>query len=120
MSKTVSLMLAGALAVAGLGLTIDQGEARHRDRSGFSFGFTYGDPYPYYPRYHRTYPREYYYAYPAPRRYVYQPAPRRAYRGDWGAHVAWCYDRWRSYRQSDNSYQPYNGPRRECRSPFFG
>ena len=33
-------------------------------------------------------------------------------------HVAWCYNRWRSYRESDNSYQPYNGPRRLCRSPY--
>ena len=33
-------------------------------------------------------------------------------------HVAWCYDRWRSYREADNSYQPYNGPRRRCRSPY--
>ena len=34
------------------------------------------------------------------------------------AHVAWCYDRWRSYREYDNSYQPFNGPRRQCRSPY--
>jgi hypothetical protein len=34
------------------------------------------------------------------------------------AHVSWCYDRWRSYRASDNTYQPTNGPRRECISPY--
>ncbi len=34
------------------------------------------------------------------------------------AHVEWCYDRYRSYRASDNTFQPYNGPRRQCRSPF--
>ena len=34
------------------------------------------------------------------------------------AHVAWCHNRWRSYRVSDNSYQPYNGPRRICVSPY--
>ncbi|WP_274626837.1 BA14K family protein [Arvimicrobium flavum] len=34
------------------------------------------------------------------------------------AHVRWCYDRWRSYRASDNTYQPYNGPRRQCLSPY--
>ena len=39
--------------------------------------------------------------------------------GDWSAHVAWCHDRWLSYRTSDNSYQPLHGPRRECRSPFW-
>ena len=37
-------------------------------------------------------------------------------RGD--AHVQWCYDRYRSYRASDNTFQPYNGPRRQCRSPY--
>jgi hypothetical protein len=34
------------------------------------------------------------------------------------AHVEWCYNRYRSYRASDNTYQPYNGPRRQCRSPY--
>ncbi|WP_333826340.1 BA14K family protein [Pararhodobacter sp.] len=33
-------------------------------------------------------------------------------------HVDWCHNRWRSYRVSDNSYQPYNGPRRVCMSPY--
>ena len=33
-------------------------------------------------------------------------------------HINWCHDRWRSYRVSDNSYQPYNGPRRICTSPY--
>lgn len=33
-------------------------------------------------------------------------------------HVRWCQDRWRSYRVSDNSYQPLNGPRRACVSPY--
>ena len=30
------------------------------------------------------------------------------------AHVQWCYDHYRSYRAWDNTYQPYNGPRRQC------
>ncbi|PWL18999.1 BA14K family protein [Falsochrobactrum shanghaiense] len=34
------------------------------------------------------------------------------------AHVQWCYDRYRSYRASDNTFQPYNGPRRQCYSPY--
>ncbi|WP_028034704.1 BA14K family protein [Chelativorans sp. J32] len=34
------------------------------------------------------------------------------------AHVQWCYNRYRSYRPSDNTYQPYNGPRRQCVSPY--
>lgn len=35
-----------------------------------------------------------------------------------GSHVSWCYDQYRSYRSSDNTYQPYNGPRRQCYSPY--
>jgi hypothetical protein len=34
------------------------------------------------------------------------------------AHVQWCYDHYRSYRASDNTFQPYNGPRKQCRSPY--
>ena len=35
------------------------------------------------------------------------------------AHVNWCSNRYRSYRAYDNSFQPYNGPRQVCRSPYF-
>lgn len=47
-------------------------------------------------------------------------APRRTYRVYRGAdaHVRWCYERYRSYRSSDNTFQPYNGPRQQCRSPY--
>ena len=48
------------------------------------------------------------------------PAPR--YRGGYGgygnAHVEWCYARYRSYQDWDNTFQPYNGPRRQCISPY--
>ena len=30
------------------------------------------------------------------------------------SHAQWCYDHYRSYRAYDNTYQPYNGPRRQC------
>jgi len=40
------------------------------------------------------------------------------YRGGGSAHVQWCYNRYRSYRAYDNSFQPYNGPRRLCYSPY--
>lgn len=40
------------------------------------------------------------------------------YSGGGNAHVQWCYDRYRSYRAYDNTYQPYNGPRRQCYSPY--
>ena len=34
------------------------------------------------------------------------------------AHVDWCHARYRSYRSYDNTFQPYNGPRRQCISPY--
>lgn len=43
---------------------------------------------------------------------------RPALRAYGNSHVSWCYDRWRSYRASDNTYQPLNGPRRQCVSPY--
>lgn len=35
-----------------------------------------------------------------------------------GSHVQWCANRYRSYRVSDNTFQPNNGPRRQCNSPY--
>ncbi|WP_377292895.1 BA14K family protein [Rhizobium sp. SG2393] len=35
-----------------------------------------------------------------------------------GSHVAWCQNRYRSYRAYDNTFQPYNGPRQQCYSPY--
>jgi Ni/Co efflux regulator RcnB len=34
-------------------------------------------------------------------------------------HVRWCHDKYRSYDQRSNTFQPYHGPRRECRSPYY-
>lgn len=31
------------------------------------------------------------------------------------SHQAYCASKYRSYRASDNTYQPYHGPRRQCR-----
>jgi hypothetical protein len=45
-------------------------------------------------------------------------APRRYYRTASSAHVRWCYNRYRSYRAWDNTFQPYNGPRQPCYSPY--
>jgi hypothetical protein len=61
---------------------------------------------------YRYYEPRYY----APRYY----APRRVYRSGRlsSAHVEWCYSRYRSYRAYDNTFQPYNGPRRQCWSPY--
>lgn len=45
--------------------------------------------------------------------------PRYAAPGLPSSHVNWCYDRYRSYRAADNSYQPYGGPRQQCYSPYY-
>lgn len=34
-------------------------------------------------------------------------------------HIDWCYARYRSYREYDNTFQPNYGPRRECLSPYY-
>lgn len=65
------------------------------------------------PRYHRP-PAGFYLEFNAPR----YAAPRRAVRGG-NAHYRWCYGRYKSYRQWDNSWQPYHGPRRQCISPYI-
>ncbi|MEO3385824.1 BA14K family protein [Mesorhizobium sp. CAU 1741] len=44
--------------------------------------------------------------------------PPVRYRPRGGAHEEWCYNRYRSYRASDNTFQPYNGGRRQCNSPY--
>jgi hypothetical protein len=38
--------------------------------------------------------------------------------GGGSSHVEWCYDRYRSYRAYDNTFQPNYGQRRQCNSPF--
>ena len=53
-------------------------------------------------------------------RYV-EPAPRPAYGGSGGLnprHYEWCSGRYRSYDAYSNSFQPYNGPRQQCISPY--
>ena len=42
---------------------------------------------------------------------------QRVYRGG-NAHVQWCYDRYQTYRASDNTYVPRVGVRAYCNSPF--
>lgn len=52
--------------------------------------------------------------------YYDAPPPRRYYRTERlsSAHVRWCYNRYRSYRAWDNTFQPYGGPRQQCWSPY--
>ncbi len=50
-----------------------------------------------------------------------QAAPMYAAPGYGGLspqHYAWCEQRYISYRASDNSFQPYEGPRQACVSPY--
>ena len=58
----------------------------------------------------------FYFEFGTPRRYM-PPPPRRTYAPS-RAHVNWCYNRYRSYDALSNSFQPYNGPRRRCVSPY--
>ena len=108
-------MITVALAAAALTIMTSQsaGANHWRHRSGITLGFSFGSPY--YHDYH-PYPiyRPYRYAYP------YPVVPRRIYRSGQSAHVNWCYHRYRSYRAWDNTFQPYYGPRRQCRSPYYG
>lgn len=42
--------------------------------------------------------------------------PRRYLPGD--SHVSWCFARYRTYRPTDNTFQPFDGPRQQCYSPY--
>jgi hypothetical protein len=42
----------------------------------------------------------------------------RVYRARPASHVAWCAQRYRSYDVRTDTFQPYHGPRRLCRSPW--
>lgn len=48
-------------------------------------------------------------------RYV-EPAPTN---GINPRHYEWCSNRYRSYRAFDNTFQPNNGPRQQCYSPYY-
>jgi hypothetical protein len=51
---------------------------------------------------------------------LYNQNQRRSYQRNYGnSHVNWCYNRYRSYRAYDNTFQPYRGPRRQCISPYY-
>ena len=50
------------------------------------------------------------------RRYRERPVYRS--RGGSSAHIEWCLDHYRSYRMSDDTFQPYRGGRRYCNSPY--
>lgn len=43
---------------------------------------------------------------------TYQPARAN------DAHATYCANRYRTYDAATNTFQPFDGPRRECRSPY--
>ncbi len=110
-----------ALSVATTGLTGMAAADPWKDESGHGRWSRYEHSEKYWkPRRHyreRSGSRIYFEVRPAYRSApAYRPAPEYRSAGD--AHVAWCYSRYRSYREWDNSFQPYNGPRRPCYSPY--
>ncbi len=108
----------GALIVAaglGLGATAATTPA---EAQNLQFGIGIGTPFyePYYgpgPGYYGTRYGRYYEP-----RYSRYYEPRRSYRGSWGAHVEWCYDRYRSYDRSRDAFKGYDGRWHKCNSPF--
>ncbi|WP_028749372.1 BA14K family protein [Rhizobium mesoamericanum] len=114
-------------------------------RPGYRPGYYPGYRAGYYPRYHPAYRPGWYGGY---RGYPYYRSGYRYYNGYWfplaafgagaviggatasqptyvapapvpSGHVAWCQARYRSYRVYDNTFQPYNGPRQQCVSPYY-
>ena len=96
--------------VAGLAAIDSLSRGRYYNRG---YGY-YNDPYyydrPYYRPYYRTYYRPRYRTYYAPRR-VYRERPR-AWSPAW---YRYCANKYRTFRRSDGTFQPYSGGRRLCR-----
>ncbi len=96
--------------------TVDHRGWRHRDRDRWR-GRHYGPRYRHYdrgPSFSLYFGSPGYYYEP---RYRVAPAPRYRHRAS-NAHVRWCESRYRSYDAWSNTWQPYNGPRRQCFSPY--
>jgi hypothetical protein len=80
---------------------------------------------PYRPRYYDGYGgSDVYLDFYAPSYRYYDPVPaypRRYYRRGIvmsEAHIEWCYNRYRTYRERDNTYVPRRGVRAQCISPY--
>ena len=59
--------------------------------------------------------------YPVPIYAAPRPLPGaviRVYRAQPASHTHWCAQRYRSYDVRTDTFQPYHGPRRYCRSPW--
>ncbi len=100
----------------------DRREARrdfYGDRSGYYRGYRgYRDYRPGYRRYgDYWYPAAAFLAGALVTGAIVNSQPRVVYR-EGGSHTQWCYDRYRSYRAYDNTFQPYYGQRQQCISPY--
>lgn len=119
---TRNFILGAAAGVAGLAVIDSLSHRRHYAGGYGYYNYGYGyRPYNYgyrYPRYRRPYYGSYYRSYSRPRYRTYY-APRRIHRGRparWSrAWYRYCANKYRSFRRSDGTFQPYKGPRRICR-----
>ncbi len=107
---------------------VEQVQYRERDRDRHWRGGRHWDDRRHWrPREHRRHwrpappPRSgFYLQFGTPPRYAPPPRYRPRYATRLPvAHVRWCENRYRSYRASDNSFQPYHGPRQACISPYI-
>lgn len=72
------------------------------------------------PRYYGpSYYDEGYYGPTYYRPHYYAPRYNRQVYSGGNAHTGWCYARYQSYRAYDNTFQPFNGPRQACVSPYY-
>jgi hypothetical protein len=139
MKRFMALACSAALAAGMLATTGNEASARdwhrhggwhHRHHGGWGAGAAIGAGIlggaiiggalagPYYGSYYDPYYDPYYRPYYRPRViYRSRPVYRTGIRMS-NAHIRWCYDRYRSYRAYDNTFQPYNGPRQQCYSPY--
>ena len=116
-ARGVATGVAGAVIVGGLA---QSNRANVSVGTGFGYGHGFGYNVPSY-RYADpvvTYRPRVVYERPVivERPVVYERPVRSV--SSYDAHVSYCYGRYRSYRESDNTFQPYHGPRRQCRSPY--
>ncbi|WP_370633343.1 BA14K family protein [Nitratireductor sp. B36] len=88
----------------------------HGRFAGYFYGFNdvYGPGRPLLRPRHGT--RSFYWRYESAQRTgVARPYPSHNARA---AHLAWCGGKYRSFRASDNTFQPHRGPRKRCVSPY--
>ncbi len=120
MRKTISLALAGALAVSAVAVTAGEASAGHKgDRAAIAiFSAIAGLAAAAAAR------PNYYYPPPPYGYYGYQPYYAkpyyngRYYGGPYSAHVEWCLSRYRTYNPATNTYFRRAGVPAVCYSPY--